>query len=285
MGMYSWCCKGCGHELKEGEYVRLNGCVGEYDGYGNAGGFSYNSDCDGHMPSGWHVRCYNNATVEQKLDNSGSNHAPNQGFGLAALENKKGYSPDAETIFQAGIVAVRYDSKTNKSTRQEWYIVGGVLADQCHYETLYAEANKEDGFAQKLYDSRPDNFYEMSRDDQTAFYRMLEETIDDHIGMKRPCANAEWYNTFEEAKSVAESLIGTLPNPDWGYELAIYGKQEYAEGLYYKFNKIPNFNVVDIPGEFYDHGGAKIDFVYDGTFKEEIAFMHNRPASADVMSY
>jgi hypothetical protein len=31
MSMFSWCCKGRGHELKADELVRMNGCKGAYE--------------------------------------------------------------------------------------------------------------------------------------------------------------------------------------------------------------------------------------------------------------
>ena len=84
MGMFSWCCKGCGQELHEGELVRLNGSKGIYDGYGNAGGYSYeDSEVE---PYAWHEACYQKATDKQKLDETPSKNAPNQGFGRARIE-------------------------------------------------------------------------------------------------------------------------------------------------------------------------------------------------------
>ena len=94
MGMFSWICKGCGLELHEGELVRLNGCKGTYDGYGRAGGFDADGDLD---PRAWHEACYQAATSAQKLDETPSKHAPNQGFGFALEkymphpERTKGY--------------------------------------------------------------------------------------------------------------------------------------------------------------------------------------------------
>jgi hypothetical protein len=81
MGMFSWECKGCHQELIQGELVRLNGCGGEYDGYGNAGGFDYCNSGSGD-PVAWHQKCYGEATDSQKLDETPSRHARNQGFGF-----------------------------------------------------------------------------------------------------------------------------------------------------------------------------------------------------------
>jgi hypothetical protein len=48
MGMFSWCCKGCGYELIHGETVRLNGQKQVYDGYGGL------ADIDFDDVSAWH---------------------------------------------------------------------------------------------------------------------------------------------------------------------------------------------------------------------------------------
>jgi hypothetical protein len=81
MGYFSWECKGCNQELISGELVRLNGCNGEYDGYGNAGGFEYANSGSGD-PSAWHQKCYGEASDSQKLDETPSRHARNQGCGF-----------------------------------------------------------------------------------------------------------------------------------------------------------------------------------------------------------
>ncbi len=77
MGMFSWECKGCDQELVSGEEVRLDGSKGEYDGYGRAGNFEYNCG----EPVAWHQKCYSEATDAEKLDETPSVHARNQGFG------------------------------------------------------------------------------------------------------------------------------------------------------------------------------------------------------------
>jgi hypothetical protein len=78
MGMFSWECKGCDQDLVTGELVRLNGRKGEYDGYGDIGG-----DCQDYEPAAWHQKCYAEATDLEKLNETPSKHARNQGFGYA----------------------------------------------------------------------------------------------------------------------------------------------------------------------------------------------------------
>jgi hypothetical protein len=88
MGMFSWCCKGCGDELAEPEKVRIAGFNGVYDGYGVVSGDDGGEfDTQGENFPAWHQRCYNQATPEQKLDESPSLDAPNQGFGQANPRN------------------------------------------------------------------------------------------------------------------------------------------------------------------------------------------------------
>jgi hypothetical protein len=79
MGMFSWECKGCDQELKEDEIVRLNGCRGIYDGYGRAGGFDASNT--NFKVFGWHELCYQAASDAEKLDETPSKNARNQGFG------------------------------------------------------------------------------------------------------------------------------------------------------------------------------------------------------------
>lgn len=84
--MFSWVCKGCGHELVQGELVRLNGQEQLYDGYGGSAA----SVCD-YNPSAWHNRCYLKAILDANLDETPSNSAPNQGFGEPKLEFLPGF--------------------------------------------------------------------------------------------------------------------------------------------------------------------------------------------------
>jgi len=282
MGMFSWVCKGCGHELKSGEFVRMNGYVGEYDGYGNAGGFTY----ENNEPSCWHVRCYKNATNEQKLNDTPSKYAQNQGFGHTALENREFYDPKYKIMFLPVIYVDHYDGEIEKTMRQEWYIVDGVLVDQLHYESLYEVAGGEGGVTESMFKDRADDWYDTAnKEEQDAFFQLVEETVEKHIGMKRPRTNVKWFDDFEQAKTTVEALIPSLPNPNWGYELVIFGKQPKANGLFYKYSKTPGFNMVDIPGKFYPNGKSKLNFVFDDTFEEEVAFMHNTPASDTVKPY
>lgn len=113
MGMYSYVCKGCGQELVEEELVRLNGCTGEYDGYGRAGGFSSH----GEQCVAWHELCFQQASASQKLDRKPSRSARNQGFGPRHLEFIRGYDPKAKTVYYAQIGFVPSDLKDSEQFR------------------------------------------------------------------------------------------------------------------------------------------------------------------------
>lgn len=78
MGYFSFECKGCNQDLVEGELVRLNGCKGEYDGFGGCG---TGDGCVDYDPAAWHQLCYSKASDAEKLDETPSRNARNQGFG------------------------------------------------------------------------------------------------------------------------------------------------------------------------------------------------------------
>lgn len=80
MGMFSFECKGCEQELIQDEEVRLNGCNGIYDGHGCAGDYDFSGDYS--EPVAWHQKCYGEATDAEKLDETPSQYARNQGFGF-----------------------------------------------------------------------------------------------------------------------------------------------------------------------------------------------------------
>jgi len=294
MGMFSWCCKGCGHELHEGELVRLNGCEGQYDGYGGVGGrsgssreYDYGSgsgSCDFELyPSAWHVRCYNAATDKEKLDDSPSKHASNQGFGLACLENLQEYDAQDELGFKAVVRVEKHDEESNH--KEMWHVVDGELKDQEKYERLYSKVNGDDNgersIAKHIWDKAEEVW-----PDREQYQKLASEArdfIENHIGMKSPERCSQSFDNFEELKLLVERQVSKLPNPNFGYEISIFGKSEGLarmldyEGLYYNYCKLPNIKPVPIEGEFYPDGRQKNDFVPDGTFSKT-SYMHGKTA-------
>jgi len=120
MGMFSYVCKGCGQELIEGELVRLNGCKGEYDGYGRAGGFE---SLGSSNVVAWHDRCYQQATQAQRDDETPSKGAKDQGFGPAHMEFMPGYEPDYSCKYTISIRGCTKEDQERKDFRETHFVL------------------------------------------------------------------------------------------------------------------------------------------------------------------
>lgn len=227
MGMFSWCCKGCGHELKEDEYVRMNGCKGVYDGYGrNTGGFDYH-EADSE-PACWHELCYQQATPELKLDETASRHARNQGFGHAALEFLRGYDPKA--VYKYSIYIEIYYDNPDSFEQHRCYIVkqgnSYVLQNQDCYEKLYSDANAN---AEEWYLSLPKDISHEELERQSLAQQVM---IEEKIGMQSPVRNSHVFESFDEALLVAHQLL-----PNGNCYLCIFGESAGIEGAVYVFER------------------------------------------------
>lgn len=274
MGMFSWCCKGCGHELKEGEYVRMNGCKGEYDGYGgNTGGFDFESSSE--EPACWHEACYQKATPKQKLDETSSPSAPEQGFGYPALAFQRGYVPDAPTKFIA-FFDVSYYDKQDESKYQgfKYYLVktenGYELQDQEEYDRKY-EKQAEERWDTMDWDAWEKTWEAASEEERMEISRRREEELDIAIGMKSPQDNAAEFATFGEAKAVAEVLMEKINQRSY-IDLVIQGIQENARGMYYERIREPEYKRVK--GEVY-----KLEPT--GRFIDEVEYIHGESAKRE----
>lgn len=271
MGMFSWCCKGCGHELITNEYVRMNGCKGTYNGYGGcSGGFDY-EDCYGE-PCCWHEACYQKATSEQKLDESPSDHAPDQGFGHAALAFLKGFDERTEVRFKPVIFVNHFDKDTKESKQWQFYIVntdnGLVLQDLNHYRSLYD--NYEDNF----WDTFPESWWtETPQEEKNLVYEERQKVVQSAIGMKNPEENAVIFSSLEEAKRVAERMLSFLPSPEYGFSLCIFGIQEKLEGLYFQRDRFPKLKKIKTGEGEFDY-----DIATTGEFRDNIVYCHGRPS-------
>jgi hypothetical protein len=264
MGMFSWCCKGCGHELKADEFVRMNGCKGTYDGYGRCGGY----ESDGDDPVCWHEACYKQASAEEKLDETPSLDAPNQGFGYAALAFLKGYKPDADTLFTSNVYVCHRDEEGNDLS-SEYYVVKHndeyCLQDEKLYRKLRDEYSDDE-----FWDSLPENWWTETSDEECR--RVVSEQnkiVDAAIGMVSPSENRVDFDSFAEAKMITERLLDQLPHPERGYTVTINGKQGKLSGIYYERNRSPVYKKVF-------HGTGQFDYSLKttGVFDDTVEYMH-----------
>ncbi len=242
MGMFSWCCNGCGHELHTDEVVRINGCVGVYDGYGRAGNFDYQSG----DPVCWHEYCYQDAAKDYgELDETPSKHAENQGFGYGILKYMR--SEDCELPIK---MKVRIDCSwfDGENVQEQNHI---IIKDQGEYQ-LFDKKLLRDCYRVDVEDE--ENVRELAKKLETQADK--ETTFDD----------------LDTALKVAESLMKNLPNPERGYELAVLGTQDGEHGMIYQFNKIAKTNKVPIEGEFYPNGNQKCNYVPNGEFEENLFY-------------
>ena len=266
MGMFSWCCKGCGHELVTSEYVRLNGCKGTYDGYGGcSGGFDW-SNSGGESPFCWHEACYQKAPAEARLDESGSRHAGNQGFGNAALAFLKGFDESKVIIFKSVIDVSHYDRETKEIKRWEFYVVktdsGYELQDYNAWRSSY------DSYQDTFWDSLPvDWMKKTSEEEQNRVFAERSEFVQNAIGMKSPKICAAVFDSFAEAKRTVESLLESLPNPEYGFSLCIFGTQGVLEGLYFQRDRTPRRRGIVLPC-----GEKRI--TETGEFRDNILYSH-----------
>jgi len=227
MGMFSWKCKGCGHELIERELVRLNGQVQEYDGYG--GSAANNGDYD---PSAWHNRCYKKASRPHQLDESTSGHAPNQGFGPAKLEFLSGYD-ETLPIDEFVVVVNAGVYEEGESLQFDFYYTNnGKLEDQREYRQRYEKAGEQIN-AQVEFDY--DAWKNMSHAEKEISAKAHQAKIEEILGSAMPERNAKKFSSLQEAIDAIDVLLPSLPAQLGGeYDLTIFGKQGKIEGSVYE---------------------------------------------------
>jgi len=219
MGMFSWKCKGCGHELKTKELVRMNACVGEYSGYGSAGGFEYSGSYN--EPSCWHVLCYNKASVEEKLSDSSSEYAPHQGFGIEALEFLRGFDPD-------GVIEnyIPHFDTYRDEKRQILYITPNGLLDELTWENIH------EAIAEKYWNEHkfPEDFSSWSEQEKEALSDKIMKARIEEAGGDLPSRSAIKYNSLQEALDGAAQF----ESPSMGdYSLIVLANQNKLHGLVY----------------------------------------------------
>ena len=227
MGMFSWKCKGCGHELIQGEDVRLNGSRQIYDGYGGTA-----ADSENYEPSAWHNRCYKRASKDERLDESPSASAPDQGFGQMKLEFVEGYD-ETKPIKYSVVVFTGYyvDGKSGKF--EFFYTNDNKLEDDIEYRERYDAAcelhpmpEMEDWNAWRL----------LSEERKKKAYEDHALAIETALGGPSPRRNEKDFQSIEEAIAAIDALLpGCLPEiVDGTYDLVVFGKQDEIEGAVYE---------------------------------------------------
>lgn len=247
MGMFSWACKGCGHDLKTDELVRMNGCKGRYDGYGgNSGGFD-SENCDGD-PVCWHERCYQRANTAQRDDDNPSDSASNQGFGYPALEFLKGYKEDAETTYK--VVVSNWSGTYPDLKRQEFHPVSEgenlVLLDHKAYREVWD--NWDDGA----------DLDAMTEDELDSWRSTYDERFEAATGLKNPKINSVAFPSLEEAKKAADLLTKDIQD----YHLVILGEQGDLCGQCYERERRPKYRR-DTAGELQPTGECREEVIYE----------------------
>lgn len=234
MGMFSWKCKGCGHELIERESVRLNGQVQEYDGYGGSAANNlllnaYFHRLGDYDPSAWHNRCYKKASRPHQLEESASSHAPNQGFGPSKLEFLSGYD-ETVSVDEFTVVVNGYYSSDNGDSRQFDYHLtnNGKLEDQREYYQRYEAAAE-------VHEFDYDAWKEMSDAEKEAQHQQRKVELETALGSAMPQTNAKAFASLQEAIDAVDAVLPELPAELNGeYDLTIYGKQGNIEGAVYQ---------------------------------------------------
>lgn len=226
MGFFSWCCKGCDDELTMGEYVRLDGRKQVYDGYGGSA-----AQADYYDPVAWHQRCYNKATTEQKLDETPSKSADNQGMGFPKLVNMQGYDETAKTVFNV----VVYCTHWGEEERQEWqfHLTPHGFLDENEYQKRLEEAYRV------VDKARPDNYFEIYNKatvaERDAMSTQSLEEANKIIGYPAPRLSDLEFNTIAEALAAVEPFLSKLPPIVEGrYKLAVFGDQGEVSGVVYE---------------------------------------------------
>lgn len=254
MGMFSWACKGCGHDLKSGELVRMNGCKGTYDGYGgNSGGFDH-ENCAGE-PVCWHERCYGRANTAERDDETPSKNASNQGFGWEALEFLKGYKEQAETTYTVEISTTT--GTYPDLVRHEFHPVREgdqlILLDMVPYREEWD--NWDDDSDIEITDE------ELLSD---VYQKGLHARFEAKTGLKNPKLNRVVFASLDEAKKAADHLVRDIQE----YHLLILGVQGDLRGQCYERERTMKYRRA-ADGDLEPTGEYREEVVYERGVKNE----------------
>jgi hypothetical protein len=202
--------------------VRLDGTKQTYDGYGGSA-----SRADNFEPVAWHQYCYKNATVEQKLDETPSKSAPNQGFGFDKLKYKEHYDEAAETKYYSII----YGTQWEPEFRRDWrlYLTANGLEDEDEYQKIREAKHEELNRMNPLMD-----YMNMSEKDCDAYFAERNKQVDFLIGTRPSSRKIEFSDVDSALRAVEAQLAALPPEIQNNYEIVIFGTQEKANGSVYE---------------------------------------------------
>jgi len=265
MGMFSWLCKGCGQGLINGELCRLDGCKGEYDGYGHCGNFDYQVGSGRDRPTAWHQACYQKATPDQKLDETPSKPAPDQGCSPAHLAFLPGYDPQAETKYTVSYETWNPNLEDEDIRDCQWFITPDGPQDQ----TAFDKARR------KALVGRIGGGIVFGRVSTSSVIETAEAYEDlDRRFANPPENNATQFATFAEAKQVAEAAIESTPE----YVIIIYGLQSKVRGMVYRHDRHENIKdwydtkKSKTPGNPDEVDWTKYHYERLGTYTDEVVY-------------
>jgi hypothetical protein len=142
------------------------------------------------------------------------------------------------------------------------------LQEYNHYHSVYNDY--EDNYWANV----PDSWWQDTpQAEKERVYDERKRFIQDAIGMKNPEENAFIFDSFDEAKRASENLLSTLPNPEYGFSLCIFGIQGKIQGLYFQRDCLPKLKKVK-NGE----GQFDYDIVPTGEYRDNIVYCQGVPS-------
>ena len=135
-------------------------------------------------------------------------------------------------------------------------------------DVLHYHREKEETQRWEFYVVKTDSGYELQ--DDNAFWDSLPTERMDSLPTERmnsPKVCSAVFSSFSEAKQTVESLLDSLPNPEYGFSLCIFGVQGVLEGLYFQRDRTPRRCGIMLPC-----GEKRI--TETGEFRDNILYSH-----------
>jgi len=258
MGSWSYICKHCGNEAKEGEQVILANkyttTEGVFDGYGGCIGVTL----EGHDNACWHSRCYKKLSSQQQRDITPSKGAPEQGMGIAALEFLPGYPEGASpNHFEFHIECL------GQEQRNAYYLTDYGLRDAENYDREKQQITET--YWTELFKNKP-NLSEVQLEHYEADLKVL---IRKKIG-DDPAKYSHVFHSLSEARDRAYKSIRELPDSgSKGYTIKVCASYKDLEGLVYE-ERYWNMPVLN------KNGGYDLDVE---NFQRKVVYQYGRKAT------